>query len=341
MLKKWCLLFVFTTGIVTTYSQNNPADTSIKPIDSILDTTVLDYDEIFSDFDAFMDSILSPHSFFMASVSGGRGFYNFKATRGGDIETRKKLAYTPLLGYYHKNGLGFTASGSIVNDNDRMNFYQLSLTPSYDYLSDRRLAAGVSFTKYFTSDSLSFYTTPLQNEIYAYFTYRKWWVRPSISANWGWGSRTDYRERESLIQDLRLRRDGFTYINTKESISDFSLTLSARHDFYWLDIFTYKDHIRISPMLAFTSGTQKFGFNQSVNTYATLLRSGSNILFSSENVYLDDELKFQPLSSSFYLRAEYSIGKFFLQPQFLLDYYFPAKENNLNALFSVNLGVIL
>jgi hypothetical protein len=161
-----------------------------------------------------------------------------------------------------------------------------------------------------------------------------------LAVSYGWGSRTDYIEREDLILDLRLRRRGFTYINTKESISDFSVTTSLRHDFYWLDAFAYKDHIRFTPQLAFTSGTQKFGFNQSSSTYATLIRNNSNVLYSTENMYLDDQLKFQPLSLTLFLRGEYSIGKFFVQPQFTMDYYFPASSDNFSSLFSVNIGCI-
>ena len=156
-----------------------------------------------------------------------------------------------------------------------------------------------------------------------------------------WGSRSDYEEREDLIQSLRLRPRGYTYINTTESVSDFSLLASVRHDFYWLDVMTYNDHIRFTPQVSFTSGTQKFGFNQKSNTYGTSILNSTNILYSSENLYLDDQLDFQPLSLSVYMRGEYSIGKFFVQPQFLLDYYFPAPDNNLTTLFSVNIGIVL
>ncbi|HRF18786.1 MAG TPA: hypothetical protein PK977_11485, partial [Chitinophagaceae bacterium] len=102
----------------------------------------------------------------------------------------------------------------------------------------------------------------------------------------------------------------------------------------------YKDHIRFTPQLSFTSGTQKFGFNQSSSTYATTVRTGTNVLFNSENVYLDDQIKFQPLSLTLFLRGEYSIGKFFIQPQLMLDYYFPANADNFNAIFQMNLGFI-
>ncbi len=340
MFKKWSILLALSTVVNTAFPQDNQADSSITPTGVFDDTSILDYDELFRDFDAFMDSILSPHSFFLSNLSIGRGYFSFESKNASQIETSKKLTYSPTLGYYHKGGLGINLTGYIVNDRENLNFYQLGITPSYDFLSDRRLATGISYTRFFTKDSLPFYTSPLQNELYAYFMYRALWFKPSVSASYGWGSRTDYKERESLIQDLRLRRAGFTYINTTESIRDFMLTTSVRHDFYWLDVLAYRDHIRLTPQLAFTSGTQKFGFNQSVSTYGTLLRSGSNILFSTENVYLDDETQFQPLSLSLYLRSEYSIGKFFIQPQFVLDYYFPSKEDNLNAFFSMSVGCI-
>ena len=229
----------------------------------------------------------------------------------------------------------------MINDDKNLNLYQFSVTPAFDYLQNHDLATGLSYTRYFNKDSLPFYTSPLKNEVYAYFTYRKWWVRPMIALSYGWGSRSDYEEREDLIQSLRLRPRGYTYINTTESVSDFSLLASVRHDFYWLDVMTYNDHIRFTPQVSFTSGTQKFGFNQKSNTYGTSILNSTNILYSSENLYLDDQLDFQPLSLSVYMRGEYSIGKFFVQPQFLLDYYFPAPDNNLTTLFSVNIGIVL
>jgi hypothetical protein len=323
-------------------SQTDPKDSSIVTADqSFLIDTTIDYTQLFSDFDSFMDSILSPRSYFLVSVTAGKGYYNFETkSTSSFIETSQKLTYTPVLGYYHKTGLGLTGTGYIINDNENLNIYQFSLMPSYDYIQDKRLVTGVAYTRYFTKDSLPFYTTPLQNEIYAYFTYRKTWLRPTISANYGWGSRTDYQKRQLVLQDLRLRRNGYTYVNTKESVSDFSLMASIRHDFYWLDVVANKDHIRFTPLLSFTSGTQKFGFNQSSGTYATVLRTGNNILFSSDNVYLDDKLQFQPLALTLSLRGEYSIGKFFMQPQLILDYYFPADDNNFNTLFAVNAGFI-
>ncbi|HKC34864.1 MAG TPA: hypothetical protein VKB95_02345, partial [Chitinophagaceae bacterium] len=278
--------------------------------------------------------------YLLGSVAIGRGYFNYTSKSTALIETRKNFTYIPTLGFFHKDGLSLTATGNIVNNNSKLNLYQIAVSPGYDYLENRDLATGFTYTRFFTKDTLSFYTTPLQNELYGYFTYRKWWIRPTVALSYGWGSRTDYMEREELIQDLRLRRSGVTRINSKESISDFSVITSLRHDFYWLSVFSYKDHFRLTPQLSFISGTQKFGFNQSANTYATILRTGTNVLYNSENVYLDDQLDFQPLSLTMFLRGEYSIGKFFIQPQLVFDYYFPTDQSNFSTLFSFNVGMI-
>jgi hypothetical protein len=341
MFKQWSIVLAILLSGLAAYSQTGRTDSTIIASKELSDLdTTLNYEDLFQDFDAFMDSILSPHSYFLGSLSLGKGYFNFENKGSSTIQTTQKITYSPTLGYYHKSGIGFTALGYIVNDETNLNLYQFSLSPSYDYLDNRNFATGISYTRFFTKDSLSFYTSPLQNELYAYFTYRKFWLRPSVAVSYGWGSRSDYAQREQLIEDLRLRPRGYTYINTQESVSDFSVMASVRHDFYWLDVFTYNDHIRFTPQLSFTSGTQKFGFNQSSNTYATLIRNNSNILFNSENVYLDDQLNFQPLSLTMYLRTEYCIRKFFIQPQFSFDYYFPASSHNFTALFSINTGFI-
>jgi hypothetical protein len=341
MYKKWCSILIFHLVGIVVFAQVNPSDTALKKIEPPVIDTSLDYSDImFDDLEKFLDSILSPHSYTLTALSIQKGYFNYKSKTEIFLEPTRKVAFTPGVGYYNKCGLGITGIGSFVSDDQAFRFYQFAISPSYDYLENKDLATGISYTRYFTKDSLPFYTSPLQNEVYAYFTYRKWWVKPMVGVSYGWGSRSDYQEREEYITSLQLRRTGFTRINTKESVNDFSVIASVRHDFYWLDVFAYNDHIRVSPQLTFTSGSQKFGFNQSSNTYATLQRSGANVLYNSENVYLDNKLYFQPLALTFYLKTEYSIGKFYIQPQLILDYYFPASDKQFLGLVSVSGGFI-
>jgi len=130
-----------------------------------------------------------------------------------------------------------------------------------------------------------------------------------------------------------------TTTDTRESISDFTISASLRHSFYWLDISKRHDYIRFMPLLIFTAGTQKYGFNESTSSYI-VVNNSDKVEFNRGNASLGNDYKFQPLSLTIYLRPEYSIGKFFIQPQFILDYYFPALEKKLTSLFAVNVGFL-
>jgi hypothetical protein len=149
--------------------------------------------------------------------------------------------------------------------------------------------------------------------------------------------------KEEFIKLLRRRGRPISAIvitetNSKESVADFSVSASLRHSFYWLDLSKHNDYIRFTPMIVFSAGTQKFGFNQSTtSSINTAIRNGK-IGFNRGDFDLDNKSDFQPLSVTLYLRPEYSIGKFFIQPQLLLDYYFPGTENNFTVVPSLNAG---
>jgi hypothetical protein len=174
----------------------------------------------------------------------------------------------------------------------------------------------------------------------AYFLYRKSWLQPGINLTYGWGSSEDVKKYDKYIRLLRLRRRLLVTVttNTKESISDFSVNASLRHTFYWLALSKHMDYIKFTPMLVLSTGTQNYGFNQTTTVGPRNLIKAANIDGLRRNESLDNTTKFQPLSLTLYLRPEYSIGKFFIQPQFLLDYYFPGTDNKLTAVASLNAG---
>lgn len=336
MLRKiflFILLGLFISG--TAYSQK--PEKQPPAIDSLF----TDYDVLFSELDAFLDSIMAPHNFTLITVGITPGYFNEKSKETYLLESAKRLVFTPSISYFFKSGLGLSGGASIVNDGQNVNPYQFNATVSYDYIKNRKFITGIALSHFFTKDSLPFYTSPLQNAAVAYFTYRKFWIKPTVALSYGWGTRSEYTEREEYITSIRLRPTGYTRINTTESINDLSVTASVRHDFYWLNVLGRSDFIRLTPQLSFVSGTQKFGFNQTSNTYAARRGMGGNVLYNSENVYLDDQMYFQPLSLTGFIKAEYSKGKFFIQPQLMFDYYFPATTNNFSTLYALNVGLVL
>jgi len=336
MTGKMRLVLLLGFFIAMTSSAQQPS----KPSDIDTSFADLDYDDLFNELDLLLDSLTAPRSFALFNIAVGYNYFNYQAKESYLLEASKKLTYSPTLSYFFKNGLGISANTVVVNDGQKLNPYQFNITGSYDYIKNNKFITGISLTHFFTRDSLPFYTSPLKNDLYSYFTYRGFWLKPSIAASYGWGSRSAYEERQEYITSLRLNARGYTRINTRESVNDFNLIGSVRHDFYWINVLSKKDYARITPQIVFTSGTQKFGFNQTSSTYATLPRTGTNVLYNTDNIALDDQLVFQPLSLSTYLKAEYSKGKFFFQPQLIFDYYFPAAEKNLTTAFVVNAGVI-
>jgi hypothetical protein len=332
------LLFVAVPGAVS--AQDPVKDTSAVVADDIDFDSLEDLDALMDDLEAFMDSILRPRSFLAVNISLTQGYFNYKGTGTTRIESVSTPTYSPFLAYYHKSGFGIAGTGFLMNDRGDLNFYQFSLSPSFDYLRDLRLATGISYTKYFSRDSLDFYVSPLTNELSAYFTWRKSWLRPTIMANYAWGSREELDMRLAFIERLWLRRRILNWLqqNYDRNISDVSVTLSVLHDFYFLKMLGKKDYARITPQVAFTAGTQQFGFNQRLNNYTLQRISRADLLSSSREYDLDGNREFKPLSVSFTLRAEYGIGKFFVQPQLLMDYFIQAKEKPLSTIFAVNAG---
>lgn len=337
----------------TVYAQKNPPATD--PL-----TEVVDYDALFSELDAFFDSLLAPKTYAVINVGAGTGFYDYLSNQDLVLKSKRDLVITPSVGYFHKSGFGINSTVAIVNENRRLNPYQLLTAISYDYLKSMKFVSGVSFAHYFTRDSLNFYTSPLKNEMYAYFVYRDLWFKPSISASYGWGTRKSVNEREEYITSLRKRKktnngngngnnNGYNVVDTifftsqeslSESINDFSLILSVRHDFYWLNVISKKDFVRLTPQINFVTGTQTYGFNQTVNTYVSPLNQKKNEFFLSENTNLDQNMNFQPLSISASLKSELSIGKYFIQPQFMINYYLPVPEKNISTAFALNTGFV-
>jgi len=312
-------------------AQNTKMDSLFLNKDS---TAVMD--SLLKDFDRFMDSLSKPTSFFTITAGIGTGYFSYENKNSFVFTTAKKPLISPSVGYYHKSGLGFAASGFILLNGANTNFYQFSLNPSYDYLRGKNFSTGISFTKYFSKDSLPFYTTPIQQELFAYFTYKKWKLRPSLSVSYGWGSKKEYEERQVWLWNRWLQRSqrGFITIESEESVHDLAAILSLKYNFMWFDVLKKNDGFTLTPVLMFSGGTQRFGFNTSYQSSSTVIRNN----FLPSNQQITEQTGFGAQSLSFILRADYSVGKLFIMPQLLMDYYLPEADDRFTVAYSIVTG---
>jgi hypothetical protein len=314
-------------------AQKNKIDSLFRNSDT---TSVID--SLMKDFDSFLDSLAAPRSFFNVSVGIGTGIFSFENNNSVLLTSEKKMILSPSLGYYHKSGLGISAAGYMINDNKRFDFYQFVLSPSFDVIK-RKFSTGISVSKYFSKDSVSFYTTPIQNELFAYYSYKNWWLRPSLSVSYGWGSKTEYETKKIKIKKKLLERgnqNSSVTIKNEESISDLSVTLSLRKDFNWYDVLLRNDNVMLTPVILFNSGTQNYGFNTS---YTYTLPSAIRVNSTPSNNNIKEKTDFAPQSLSMVLRGSYLKGRFLIQPQILFDYYLPEADDRFNTVISITAGV--
>ena len=334
---------IFTRIVIAllVLSASHDANAQKNRIDSLFmssDTSSV-MDSLMRDFDSYLDSVTATKSIFFVSMSAGTGVFSFEQGNSTFLNSEKKLILSPSIAYYHKSGLGISATGYMINQDKGLNFYQYVFTPSFDIIN-RNFSTGISFSRYISEDSLDFYTTPIQNEIFTYFSYKKWWLRPSINVSYGWGNSVEYEERKLLIQKGRSKKDRQIpiVVRNEESVNDLSVTLSIRKDFNWYDVLSTNDNISFTPVIMFNSGTQNFGFNTS---YSGTLPKSIRVNSLPSNNNITDKTDFAAQSLSMVLRSIYFKGKFMLQPQVLFDYYLPEADDRFNTVFSITAALSL
>jgi hypothetical protein len=315
-MKQFSFVLLFIVVQKLSFSQHGTMDSLFASRDT---TAVMD--SLMKDLDLFLDSLTAPKSFLNISIGAGNGFFSFENDNSVYLSTKKKIILSPDIGYYHKSGIWLSATAFMISDNGRLNPYQFAFSPSYGLIR-RSFSTGISYTRYVNKDSVDFYITPVQNEFFAYFSYKKWRVRPSINFAYGWGSKASYEKRR-LIRYARLLSQAdrdYVVIKNEESVRD---------------VLGKDDNITFTPVLLLNSGTRNFGFNTSYSYNFSAIRTNS----LPSNQQLSDNIGFAPQSTSLVLRGSYMKSRFLIQPQMLFDYYLPEGDDKFNMAFSISAGL--
>lgn len=285
---------------------------------------------------AFIDSLrtelrllLAPKtsiSYADVNVSIGNGYFIPRKNNPKYTSVSKSL-YSFNSGYYHKSGLGISFTGQFIYDLSKINMYQAAITPSFDYLQGKDIAFGFSYTRFFIKDSLSYYTSPLKNDFYAYVTLKNKWLRPTLAFDFSNGSQKDYIRYSP-------RRPG---ILVSSNVSDFSMLFTLQKEIDFNFIFSNDDVLTFAPSLMLTAGTFKYGPNLPVgNLPINIQRAYYNNVNTSSTT---SSFKFQSISTI--LMLEYNIGMLYLRPQLFLDYTIPKETSGWNSVYNFTLGLIL
>jgi len=308
-----------------------------KALKELLETsdTKTFIDSLMLGFDEYLDSILYNQNHFHASIGVGSGLYSFETNNKASYINTSKIVFSPAAGFIHKSGFGLNAAAFIMADENKFVPYMGAIIPSYD-LVKRNFSTGISYSRFFVKDSLNFYTTPINQELNAYITYKKWWVRPSLAVSYGWGSEASYNRRKIQVKKNRKKSNNIYLIEKNvEHVSDLSFLFSLRKDFSFFEVLSKSDMICVTPVLLLRAGTQQYGFN---STYSYEAPKSVKVNNLPTNNSISDRSKFIPESAAMILRASYLRGNWVLQPQFLVDYYLPGTESPVSTSWSVTAG---
>lgn len=217
------------------------------------DLAMMDRDSLLKELRGMLDSSGNKKSFFSANFSVSNRLFSNTNNAFNAQQTSSNAAFTPSLTYFHRSGLGIGATAFVRPGGDSSGLYQIALTPSYDHVGEKAMY-GISYTRYLKTDPANTFTTPYDNELYAYFQWRKSWLRPSLTLGWAEGS---YRDISRI--PIRVGGNSIFIVDTSRIIiNDFSLIAGISHTFSFNDVLTRDDMLTLLPQFSLIGGIQQF-----------------------------------------------------------------------------------
>jgi hypothetical protein len=318
----------------------HPADTLPNAIDTMpIPGTIPSIDSLLSDealladLRSLLDSMGIRKSFFSVDLGVGNRLFSLRNNSfNAQQVAENRVSFTPSLSYYHKSGLGVSATAFMSAFDGKASFYQYAFSPSYDFLNSKQVAFGFSYTYYLTRDDLSFYATPFRHELYGYVRGRKGWLRPGFNAGWASGSYRQASQLDTIIFGVPRR---ITDTSTVD-LTDLAFGFSASHHIDLDDIFRKGDGLTIIPMAMLTVGAQTYDLQSKTTVF-----SGRRLRYVSRRYNTTDfentGLRFQ--SVSFSLNASYFISKLSVSGGYFLNYFIPDTDQKFTHVFSLSAGI--
>jgi len=249
---------------------------------------------------------------------------------------------SPAIAYYHKSGFFGSLSSYYLLNAEKNPWFEWDFSAGYDYTKSRKFLTGISYTRYFFSDSSDVPVTPIKNELFAYFYYRDWWLQPGISLDFGWGRETgtnvSYRQIGRL--PIRIRNE----VTSTESGRDFNMILAVRHPFVFIDVLKYDDALLITPSAGFTIGTAHYYSNMKAFQYVSrsakikedIKRSKKNA--NGQPLESDQHTGFEPRAVDVTLNASYIIGRITLAPAYTVFKPLQGEDTSIMTYFTAKMS---
>jgi hypothetical protein len=301
---------------------------------STLDTTLSAKDsiELMNQLMSLLGSKNKSVSYALVNVGVGNRLFSLKNKALNAFQSYNKMILSPSAGYFHKSGIGFSAGANLLDDDNTFGATQYSISPSYDLTGNKNIDVSISYSHYFVKNKFSEYASPIQNDWYASFVYKKKWLQPGIAVGYSTGEYKDARHKDTVILGIKRHY----YDSVTNQLKAFSLTLALGHRFLWYGVLGQEDGLAFTPTLMANAGSGKTTITHNTNAlnlFKLLTRRGKieklqQTSFALQSVGLSMDLR-------------YMIGNFTFEPQVYTDYYLPAIDGTIkrfSQVFSFNVG---
>jgi hypothetical protein len=326
------ILFFFLTGLFLfskSYGQINPSDKQI--LDSLLKN-----DEMLK----MINNYDKASGYFRINIGVGNKLYGNQNKAITSLQNNSQFVMSPSVGYYHKSGFGISLKGDLFSENNKTDFYQYAIAPSYEYTNGKVADASLYYTHYFEKNIYSSNTSPVQDEFYGSLLFKKKWLKPGIAAGYSSGK---YHEIINIDTSFPVLTQ-LIHVNYRDtvtaSLSSFSIAGSIEHSFEFYNIFSKEDGLVFIPQLSLITGINGYQVSHKSTTsnYNAFTKKRLKRIrhFHSQS----DNTKYQLQSLGLDLYLNYSIGIFYFEPDLYLDYYLPkTKDNRFTNIFNLNIGI--
>jgi len=326
------ILLFFLTGFFLL----SKSDAQTTPSDKHIMDSLLQNDEMLKMINEYWKNL----SYFRVNVGIGNNLYGSQDKSIESLQNSQPFVVTPSVGYYHKSGFGISFTGFLLSENNKTDFYQYTLTPSYSYSKGKIADVIISYTHYFEKSIYNYNTSPIQNEFYGNILFKKPWLKPGIALGYSTGKFDQGVHIDTTVKVLS-RLVHILYNDTvSTNIRSFSVAGSVEHSFLFYNLLTVKDGIIITPQFSLISGINKYDMkhSSSLDYYNAYTKKALKRIrhFQSQG----NNKNYQLQSLGLDLDVNYSIGKFYFEPDLYLNYYLPnTNDNRFTQIFNFNIGI--
>ena len=163
-----------------------------------------------------------------------------------DTSYKNALSISPSIGLRSKGGWSIAYSPSFVTSGNRSGIYMHNLTAGFERYGSKSFDLDFHYSHFFFTNKTSVPYSPLTNEVYFSIAYAKAWIKPVLSASFGFGkdsnnvSANDIELAGGIAHEMSWEKQGiFSQIEVNPSVL---LNAGTNGYFSFLQVSQYFSH---------------------------------------------------------------------------------------------------